>query len=64
MTSKPSEWVSISQYARIYGIGRPTVYKWLRGGVLEHYKVDWCVRIRNLPPSQQKKSILPPVAGC
>jgi excisionase family DNA binding protein len=43
-------WVSISQYARLYGIDRRTVYKWLDAGLLTVYRVDRVVRIKALPP--------------
>lgn len=43
-------WVSISAYARIYGVDRRTVYKWLDAGLLTVYRVDRVVRIKALPP--------------
>lgn len=43
-------WISISQYARIYGVSRPTVYKWLRAGLLETWRVRRCVRVKNQEP--------------
>lgn len=47
----PAEsWISISRYAQLYGVSRPTVYKWLRAGLLETWKVRRCVRIRNQKP--------------
>ena len=48
----PDRWVSISQYARIYGVDRATVYKWLDLGVLKFYRVQRCVRIENIPPAE------------
>lgn len=55
-TDPTSDWVSISDYARIYGVDRGTVYKWLEiPGTLETYSVGTLRRIRNIPP----KEILP-----
>jgi len=47
-----SAYVSISTFARIYGIDRGTVYKWLRAHMLETYKLGKVLRIRNLAPDQ------------
>jgi len=52
----PALWVSITRYAEIYGITRPTVYKWLRCGLIESYKVDDVIRLRNCPPVNRRKS--------
>lgn len=43
-------WISISRYAELYGVSRPTVYKWLKAGLLEAWQVRKCVRIRNQQP--------------
>lgn len=43
-------WVSISAYARIYGIDRSTVYKWLDSGLLTTYRVGKCIRVKHQPP--------------
>jgi excisionase family DNA binding protein len=43
-------WVSISGYARIYGVDRSTVYKWLEAGILDAYRVGRCIRLKNQPP--------------
>lgn len=49
-----SEWLTIKAYARIYGIDRGTVYKWLaHGGILEVYQVGTLRRIRHQPPRQK-----------
>ena len=50
----PASWVSISQYARLYGLTRNTVYKLLGNRSLETYRVLKIVRIRNVPPHQQQ----------
>jgi hypothetical protein len=42
--------VSITRYADIYGVSRPTVYKWLDAGLLIVYRVDGVVRVMNQPP--------------
>jgi excisionase family DNA binding protein len=47
---EPARWISISQYARLYGVSRPTVYKWLKAGLLETWKVGQCVRVLNRRP--------------
>lgn len=47
----PRLWVSITTYARIHGVSRPTVYKWLDADLLEYFREGGVVRIKNLPPS-------------
>lgn len=58
-TDPQQEWVSISDYARIYGIDRATVYKWLRADLLVVYQVGTLRRLRNLPPQARER-----VEGC
>ena len=51
----PPIWVSISAYARLYGLTRNTVYKLLAAHLLEVYQLAGVVdvvRIRNAPPDQ------------
>ena len=48
-----SEWVTVKRYAVIYGIDRGTVYKWLRAGILDTYRVGTLRRIRNRPPEEK-----------
>lgn len=50
----PAEWVSVSDYARTHSVSRNTVRKWMRARLLEFYKVDVIVRIKNVPPDQQR----------
>lgn len=48
------QWVSVSEYARIYGVDRATVYKWLKhGGILETYRVGSLRRVRHVPPKDK-----------
>jgi len=47
-------WLTIAAYARLYGIGRDTVYKWLSADLLWTYRVGPILRIRNLPPDQHR----------
>ena len=49
---QPAAWVSISEYARLYGLTRNTVYKLLENQSLETYRVLKVVRIRNTRPDQ------------
>jgi len=61
-TDVPADWVSISEYARRYGVDRSTVRKWLSvpavetpqrslsNGILEFYRAPAVIRIRNVPP--------------
>lgn len=49
---EPSDWLSIAKYARTYGIDRGTVRKWLDAHLLETYRQDNILRIRNLPVDQ------------
>lgn len=50
-------WLCITDYAVAYGVTRPTVYKWLDAGILETYKVQRVIRIRNIPPDQHSVSV-------
>lgn len=45
-----NRWLSISAYARAYGLSRPTVRKLLENGDLEAYKILGLTRIRNAEP--------------
>lgn len=54
MTTPPA-YLSIASYARTYGISRHTVYKWLDSGLLQTYRVDTLVRIKNLPPNEHQQ---------
>ncbi len=59
------QWVSLSVYARIYGLDRATVYRLLRlTGVLDTYTVGSLRRIRNVPPRDLQNKVSPDVAGC
>jgi predicted site-specific integrase-resolvase len=53
--SMPREevWVTITRYADIHGVSRPTVYKWLDAGLLVVYRVDGVVRVLNQPPDRK-----------
>jgi hypothetical protein len=66
--STSEEWISISQYARAYGVDRSTVYKFLDAGLLDVYRVRCpgilVVRIRNTPPGRQHASTSDAVGGC
>lgn len=49
-----AQWLSIKKYARVYGVDRGTVYKWLaHGGILEVYQVGTLRRIRHQPPREK-----------
>jgi excisionase family DNA binding protein len=50
-----NRYLSIAGYARTYGISRHTVYKWLEAGVLQTYRVDTLVRIKNVPPDEHQE---------
>jgi predicted site-specific integrase-resolvase len=46
-----SRWVSLNQYAVLWGISRSTVRKWKAQGMLETYRTTkQLLRIRNQPP--------------
>lgn len=51
-TDDQPDWLSISAFARKYGIDRTTVYKWLSCELLLTYRVGNLLRVRNLPPDQ------------
>lgn len=42
--------MSISAYARAYGVDRSTVYKWLDAGLLVTYRVGRLIRVKHQPP--------------
>ena len=44
------EWVSVTKFARKYGVDRGTVYKWLDNGVLKSYKQGGVRRILDIRP--------------
>lgn len=52
MTERPTNaWLSVSAYARVWGVSRRTVYKWLDEGLLDSYTAPPSViRIKNTPP--------------
>lgn len=56
MTDQPI-YLSITKYAKRYGVDRHTVYKWLELGVLEHYRVLTVIRIKDAPPDQHTRSV-------
>ena len=43
-------WVSLSTYARIYGVHRNTVAKWVKLELLECYRLGHTVRVKHEPP--------------
>lgn len=47
-------WISISAYARAWGLTRNTVYKLLENESLETYRVLKVVRIKNLRPDAHR----------
>lgn len=61
MSSRREDWLSISAYARAYGIDRRTVYKWLEARLLITYRVGTLTRIKDQPP-QDKPFKRPPAA--
>lgn len=62
-TDTSADWLSVSDYARRYGVDRGTVYKWLNAELLDVYKMGLIVRIRNRPPDQHEHA-RPRVDGC
>lgn len=50
--SERDAWISISRYAQLYGVSRPTVYKWLKAGLLETWKVRKVLRVLNQRPRE------------
>lgn len=44
------DWLTVTAYARIYGVSRGVVYKWLRADLLEIFRVGALLRVRNQPP--------------
>lgn len=47
------DWLSISAYARAYGIDRGTVYKFLEANLLIYYRVERLIRIKDQPPQHK-----------
>jgi hypothetical protein len=54
------EWVTITEYAVIYAVSRPTVYKWMDAGLLETFQVEHTVRVKNRPPVNPRQSCQAP----
>ncbi len=48
---QPAAWVSISAYARNWGLCRNTVYRLIRLEQVETYRVLKVVRVKNQPPT-------------
>lgn len=58
-TTEPTPWLCVTDYADTYGVDRSTVYKWMGAGILEIYRVDRVIRIKNMPPDLHR----PPSTG-
>lgn len=52
---QPAAWVSISEYARNYGLSRSMIYTLIENGKLENYRIDNVVRVRNVRPDQHRE---------
>lgn len=52
----PATWVSISEYARIHGLHRNTVAKWVKLAAVECWKKGKIVRVKNQPPAAAEKA--------
>lgn len=52
----PSAWVSISDYARTYGIHRNTAAKWVKLGAVECYRKGHTIRVKNQPPTETPRT--------
>lgn len=48
-----TDWLSITAYARIYGVHRNTVQKWLSSHLLVCYRVGRVIRIKDQPPLEK-----------
>jgi len=55
-TDPPAEWLSVTAYARVHGVSRRTVQKWLRAAILKTYRVGTLIRIRNIPPDEHQST--------
>jgi len=49
----PATWVSISAYARIHGLHRNTVAKWVKLEAVEYWRKGKVVRVKNEPPQDE-----------
>jgi hypothetical protein len=53
-TTQGQGWLSITEYAKEYGVERSTVYKYMDAELVDYYRVRapglLVVRIRNTPP--------------
>ena len=50
----PREYLTISHYAHIHDVGRQTVFKWMRAGLLDWYREGKVIRVKNQPPKGAK----------
>jgi hypothetical protein len=48
--SAGADWISLAAYARLYGVHRNTVHKWLEAGLLVTYRVGHVIRVKDAPP--------------
>lgn len=49
-------YVRISTYCRLYDVSRNTAYKWLDAGLIAGLRIGRTIRVRNLPPCDQRPS--------
>lgn len=50
----PQDYVSVTEYALRHSVDRRTVYKWMANGLVEFYRVEQLIRIRNVKPDTEK----------
>lgn len=43
-------WLSITAYAEKYAVSRRTVYKWIDCGLVDAFKVERVIRLKDFPP--------------
>jgi hypothetical protein len=55
----PSAWISVTTYGQKHGVDRKTVHKWLAAGLLEFYRVERLIRVKDVPPRERRKTPRP-----
>lgn len=50
----PPAWISITLYSQKHGVDRKTVHKWLAAGLVESYRVQRLIRVKDAPPKERR----------
>lgn len=51
------EWLTVTHYAERFDVDPRTVYKWMKAGLLETFRIGRLLRIKNQPPLMATTSV-------